>query len=353
MNASSSAASPVPERSAADQAPNGPTSRAGAACPDQPTPAAGSKLAVIGAGAVGASVAYAALLRGSARTIALYDIKTAKVDAEVLDLAHGSPLASGARIIGGDDITCVQGADVVVVTAGAAQKPGQTRLDLAGTNVKILDSLMPQLLEQAPDAIYVLVTNPCDVLTVAALQVSGLPAGRVFSSGTVLDTSRLRNLLSARTGVSAGSIHATIIGEHGDSEFPLWSTATIGQVPLREFRTADGHAPFTREVLDDLGQQVARAASEVIRGKGATNLAIGVCAARIVEAVLDDEHAVLPVSSLLTGEQGIEGVAMSMPSVVGRGGVVRRLDVPLDERERRLLRASAETLAGVQRGLGL
>lgn len=316
-------------------------------------PSTGSKLAVVGAGAVGSSVAYAALLRGSARTIALYDLKTEKVNAEVLDLVHGSPLASAAHVIGGDDVACVAGADVVVITAGAAQKPGQTRLDLAETNVGILRSLMPQLLEQAPDAVYVLVTNPCDVLTVAALEISGLPAGRVLSSGTVLDTSRLRSLLSLLTGVSARSIHATMIGEHGDSEFGLWSTATIGQVPLREYRGLDGRPAFTRELLDELGQQVAGAAYRVIQGKGATNLAIGVCAARIVEAVLDDEHAVLPVSSLFEGDQGISGVAMSMPSVVGRGGVIRRLEAPLDEHEQQLLHASAETLRRTQETLGL
>lgn len=321
--------------------------------PAQSSAPAGSKLAVIGAGAVGSSVAYAALLRGTARTIALYDLKTEKVNAEILDLAHGSPLASGARTIGGDDITCVRGADVVVITAGAAQKPGQTRLDLAGTNVGILRSLMPQLLEQAPDAVYVLVTNPCDVLTVAALQISGLPAGRVLSSGTVLDTSRLRNLLSWETGISARSIHATIVGEHGDSEFGLWSSATIGQMPLRDFPGPDGTPMYTAERLDALGRDVANAAYTVIQGKGATNLAIGVSGARIVEAILGDERAVLPVSSLLEGVHGIDGVAMSLPSIVGRNGVMGRLDVPMDDHELERLHASADALRTVQESLGL
>lgn len=316
-------------------------------------PASGSKIAVIGAGAVGSSVAYAALLRGSARTIALYDVRTEKVDAEVLDLAHGSPLASGARVIGGDDVSCVRDADVVVITAGAAQKVGQTRLDLAATNAQILRTLLPQLLDQAPDAVFLLVTNPCDVLTVAAQSISGLPAGRVFASGTVLDTSRLRNLLSWSTGVAAGSIHATIVGEHGDSEFGLWSSATIGQVPLRQWRGPDGALAFSDEALDDLGRQVAGAAYTVIRGKGGTNLAIGVSAARIAEAILRDEHAVLPVSSVLDDYRGISGVAMSVPSVVGRQGVVRRLDVPMDERETERLHASADALRAVQESLGV
>lgn len=316
-------------------------------------PTTPSKLAVIGAGSVGSSVAYAAMLRGSARTIALYDLKKAKVDAEVLDLAHGSPLASGARIVGGSDIACVQGADVVVITAGAAQKPGQTRLDLAGTNVKILRSLMPQLLEQAPDAVYMLVTNPVDVLTVAASEIADLPEGRVFGSGTVLDTSRLRWQIASALEISPRSVHATMVGEHGDSEFGLWSTATIGQVPLRDCRGASGTIEFTDDVLDELGREVAHAAYEVIAGKGATNLAIGVSAARIVEAVLHDEHAVLPVSSVLHDYKGISGVAMSVPSIIGRDGVVRTLDVPMDDRELARLRASASALREVQQSLGI
>lgn len=319
-------------------------------------PPTGGRLAVVGAGAVGSSVAYAAMLRGSARSIALYDIRAEKVRAEVLDLAHGSPLAGGAEITGGDDVSCIAGADVVVITAGAAQAPGQTRLDLAGTNVKILESLMPQLLAQAPDAAFILVTNPCDVLTVAADALAGLPRGRVFASGTVLDTSRLRWRLAERLGVAPRSIHATIIGEHGDSEFPLWSSAHIGQVPLRDWTDAAGAADspaLSREELDRLGREVAGAAYEVIQGKGATNLAIGVAAARIVEAVLRDERAVLPVSSPLTGYQGISGVAMSVPSIVGRAGVERTLEVPMDEDEQAQLLASADALREVQRSLGL
>jgi L-lactate dehydrogenase len=336
-----------------------------------PAPAArlGGHLAVIGAGAVGSSVAYAAMLRGSARRISLYDLKTEKVRAEVLDLAHGSPLAGGAEITGGDDISCVAGADVVVITAGAAQAPGQTRLDLAGTNVRILRSLMPQLLEQAPDAVFILVTNPCDVLTVAADELAGLPRGRVLASGTVLDSSRLRWRLAERLGVAPQSIHASMIGEHGDSEFGLWSSAHIGQVPLQQWigqdatdegpGTADGAADsglarvLSPEDLHELGREVAGAAYEVIRGKGATDRAIGVAAARIVEAVLRDERAVLPVSSPLTDYRDISGVAMSVPSIVGRTGVVRTLEVPMDEDELARLHASARALREVQSTLGL
>lgn len=312
-----------------------------------------TKIAIVGAGSVGASVAYAAMLRGSAQTIALYDLAAEKAEAEALDIAHGSQFGSGATVIGGGDITCVAGADVVVITAGARQKPGQSRLDLAGINVKILRSLMPQLLEQAPEAMFMLVTNPCDVLTVAAQQITGLESSRVFSSGTVLDSSRLKFLISKKIGVNPRSVHARIIGEHGDSEFAVWSNANIGGIPLREWRGADGTLAFTEADLDAVRDEVANSAYAIIQGKGATNLAIGVSAARICEAIINDEKAVLTVSTVLDDYRGVSGVAMSVPSVVGRGGVERVLNIPLDERETLLFRASAGQLSAIQEDLGL
>lgn len=313
----------------------------------------GSKLAVVGAGSVGTSLAYAALIRGSAGTIALYDVNAPKAEAEALDLAHGSQFAAAsAAVTGGGDISVTEGADVVVITAGAKQDPGQSRLDLAGTNVRILEQLMPPLLERAPDAAYVLVTNPCDVLTVAAQRISGLPAERVFSSGTVLDTSRLRWLLARRAGVSVSSVHASMVGEHGDTEFPLWSGATIGPVPIRDW-TAGGERVFTPEYLSATAQDVVQAAYKVIAGKGATNYAIGLSGARIVEALLRGDNAVLPVSTVLSGQYGISGVALSLPSVVGRGGVHRVLETPMDDGELTALRHSADTLRATMETLGL
>ena len=203
-----------------------------------------SKLTVVGAGSVGASTAYAALIRGSARHVALYDIATAKVEAEVLDLAHGTQFTGTSDIIGGSDISVVEGSHVVVITAGAKQDPGQSRIELAGVNAGILKTMLPQLLEVAPNAIYVIVTNPCDVLTVLAQEQTGLPPERIFASGTVLDTSRLRWRLGQRAGVSTTSVHAYIVGEHGDTEFPLWSKATIGTVPILEWET-EGHPRMT------------------------------------------------------------------------------------------------------------
>ncbi len=302
-----------------------------------------SKVSVIGAGAVGASMAYAMLIRESAREIVLYDVNEAKVTAEVLDLAHGTQFTGSSSITGGADIAATKNSDVVVITAGAKQNPGQTRLELAGVNFSILKSLLPDLLKHSPDAIFVLVTNPCDVLATAAQKLTGLPANRIFSSGTVLDSSRLRWLLAERFDVSTSNIHANIIGEHGDSEFALWSQATVGNTPLLEWQLADG-STLGREELDAIAYSVKTAAYKVIEGKGATNFAIGLSGARIVEAVLNDEHAILPISSVLTDYHGVSGIAMSVPTLVTRQGASRTIDIAMEPHEQALFEASASAI---------
>ncbi|WP_353826785.1 L-lactate dehydrogenase [Agromyces sp. SYSU T0242] len=308
-----------------------------------------SKLSVIGAGSVGASLVYASLIRESANQVALYDIAREKVEAEVLDLAHGTQFTR-SNVVGGADLDVVADSHVVVITAGAKQQPGQSRMELAGTNVGILERLLPDLLERAPDAIYVLVTNPVDVLTVAAQRITGLPPERVIGSGTVLDTSRLRWLLARRAGVMTASVHADIVGEHGDTEFPLWSNARIGPVPILDWA---GGEPFTRDELDGIASEVRNAAYTVIRGKGATNYAIGLSGARIVEALLDDEHAVLPVSTVHSGAFGLDGVALSMPSVVGGDGAFPIAETPMSEHEAGLLAASGDAIRATIQTLGL
>lgn len=309
-----------------------------------------SKLTVVGAGSVGASVAYAALIRGSARHVALYDIAAEKVEAEVLDLAHGTQFTGSSDITGGADVSVAEGSHVVVITAGAKQNPGQTRTELAATNARIIGEMMPKLLEVAPNAVYVIVTNPCDVLTVLAHAKTGLPASRIFASGTVLDTSRLRWKIAQRAGVATSSVHAWIVGEHGDTEFPLWSTATIGSVPITEFDLPDG-SRFDEEELDAIAVDVRDAAYKVIKGKGATNYAIGLSSARIVEAVLRDEHAILPVSTVLDDFHGISGTALSVPSIVSARGAVPLAGTPFSDAELTLLRRSADALATVARSL--
>ncbi|ERS32281.1 L-lactate dehydrogenase [Propionibacterium sp. KPL1844] len=300
------------------------------------------KISVIGAGSVGSSLAYACLIRGSADIVCLYDINKDKVEAEVADLAHGTQFTP-ASVMGGADIKDTVNSDIVFITAGAKQKPGQTRLDLAGVNAGILKSLMPQLLEQSPNALFVLVTNPCDVLTVVAQNISGLPSSRVFSTGTMLDTSRLRWLIRQWANVAQRHVHATIVGEHGDSEFPLWSIAQISGVPIHEWKV-DGESVFTGEVLDDLAHEAAFAAYKIIEGKGATNYAIGLTGARLAEALLGANRSILPLSSVIDDVHGVKNVALSMPCIVSREGIEGVVPVPMSDGEITKLHASAERL---------
>lgn len=304
-----------------------------------------TKLGVIGAGGVGSATAYASMLRGVADEIVIYDIAGQRAEAEGLDIAHGSMFASEAKVSGGGEIEILRDSDLIIVTAGARQNPGQTRLDLVGANVKIFEAMLPQVMEVAPNAILMIVTNPCDVLAVVAQKITGLPTERCFASGTVLDSSRLRWLIANKAEVSIKSVHANVIGEHGDSEFPVWSAANIGMVPLDEWTNADGERVFTDEVKDELATEAMRAAYKIIEGKGATNYAIGISGARIAEAILQGQDAVLNVSTQIRGKYGIEGeAAVSLPSVVNREGVVRVLDVPMNEEEIERLRKSASEI---------
>lgn len=303
------------------------------------------KVAVVGAGSVGSAVAYATTIDGLAGETALYDIDGARASAEALDLSHGLQFVGGGRVRGGDDIAICAQADLVIVTAGATHGPGRTRLDLAAGNAALIRRLLPQLLEQAPDAVYLLVSNPVDVVTYVAQEISGLPQGRVIGSGTVLDSSRLRHLLAERLGVAVTSVHAMVVGEHGDSEVVLWSSATVGGTPLLDVVGAEGER-ITADELDAIRTHVRDAAAQIIRGKGNTNLAIGLATARIARAISRDEHAVLPVS-VRTDVPGVGDVCLSLPSVVGREGVLTSLSTPLDDAEREGLRASAAALRAV------
>ena len=310
-----------------------------------------NKIAVIGAGSVGATIAYACMVRGVGQQIVLHDVQRQKVDAEVLDLNHGLQFVPMATIEGSDDLGICADADVVVVTAGAKQKPGQTRMDLAGANAEICRKIIPELVRLAPRAAFLLVTNPVDVITYVTLKLSGLPRQRVLGSGTVLDSSRFRFLIARRCNVAVQNVHATIAGEHGDSEIPLWSSARIGNVPLHEW-AVPAHGKLTVRDRTEIFANVKDAAQQIIRGKGATNYAIGLAAAKILEAVLKDENRILPVSSLLTNYKGIDDVCLSVPCIVNRTGVETALDVPMNEAETAGLRNSAQQIREVIRSLG-
>jgi L-lactate dehydrogenase len=311
-----------------------------------------TKIAVVGAGAVGSTMAYAALMRGSARTVALFDINTSKVEAEALDLSHGIQFMPMAEVIGSDDVAVCADADVIMVTAGAKQKPGQTRIDLAEATIGLVSKVLPELQAVAPDAVYVMVTNPVDIVTYAALKITGLGPTQLFGSGTVLDSSRLRFLIAQHCGVAVQNVHAYMAGEHGDSEIPLWSSATIGGVPLLEWEAIDGRGPLTQKDREEIAGEVVNSAYRIIEGKGATNYAVALAGSRIIEAVLNDEHRVLPVSTLLDDYYGISDICLSVPSVIGRRGCTDRLAVPMSPIEILGLQHSATALKAVARKFG-
>ena len=311
-----------------------------------------AKVAIVGAGHVGVTLAYACMIRGTAKNIALFSRNADKVRAEVLDLQHGLQFVPMATITGSDDLAVCEGADVLVMTAGGLPRPGQTRLDLAQESVDICRELLPPLLEVAPGAVVLVVSNPVDVVTYAAQQILGLPRNQVLGTGTVLDSSRLRALIARHCDVAVQSVHAYVAGEHGDSEITLWSSATVGAVPI--LRWADPRRPgLTAAERDEISAQVAHAGYDVLRGKGYTNYAVALAAARIIEAIIYDEHQVLPVSSLLTGYAGISDVCLSVPSVVNRSGVLRVLPVPLSADERDGLHRSAAAVRAAMDKLGL
>ena len=310
-----------------------------------------NKIAIVGAGSVGATIAYACMIRGVGKHFALFDVDGNRARSQMLDLTHGLQFVPMANVEGSDDIAICASADVVVVTAGAKQRPGMSRMELTDQNASMLRKLVPDLMKVAPGAILLLVTNPVDVITYVALKLSGLPRQRVFGSGTVLDSSRFRFLIARHLKVAVQNVHAYIAGEHGDSEVPLWSSATIANIPLRDW-VVDHHAALSNADRDGIYREVQTAAYQIIAGKGATNYAIGLAAAKILESILHDENRVLPVSSLLSDYCGINDVCLSVPCIVNRAGVGPPLPVPMDEHEIAAVRKSADTIRAAIRKVG-
>ncbi|KAE8128340.1 MULTISPECIES: L-lactate dehydrogenase [Bifidobacterium] len=303
-----------------------------------------TKLAIIGAGAVGSTLAFAAAQRGVAREVVLQDISKERVEAEVLDMQHGSSFYPSVTIDGSDDVEICRDADMVVITAGARQKPGQSRLDLAEATVNIMKSIIPNVVKVAPNAVYMLISNPVDIVTRVSMQISGMPANQMFGSGTNLDSARLRYLVAQQTGVNVKNVHAYIAGEHGDSEVPLWASATIGGVPMCDWKALPGHEQLDAVKREEIHQEVKNAAYRIINGKGSTNYAIAMSGVDIVEAILNDTNRVLPVSSYLDDFHGISGVCMSVPTLLNRFGVNSRLNTPVSDKELAALKRSADTL---------
>jgi L-lactate dehydrogenase len=300
------------------------------------------KVAIVGAGHVGSTFAYALLLSGLASEIILVDANHAKAEGEAMDLNHTVPFAHPTRIWAGDFADCA-GAAVTVLAAGTAQKPGQSRLDCIQANAQIWRDIVPQIASHNPGGILLVATNPVDVLTYAARKISGLPPARVLGSGTILDTARFRFLLSQHFGVDARSVHAYIIGEHGDSEVPVWSLANIAGMRLPDYCRANGLV-YDEAAMQKIFESTRDAAYQIIERKGATYYAVAAGLLRITQSILRHENTVLSLSSLVENYCGISDVCLSLPTVIDRGGVRQVLRLSLDEVETDRLRHSAGIL---------
>ncbi|MBR2327057.1 MAG: L-lactate dehydrogenase [Clostridia bacterium] len=306
-----------------------------------------NKITIIGAGSVGATVAYTLAIQGVASEIVLIDINKEKAFGEALDIYQGTPYSHSCLVSEGDYADAA-GSDIVVVTSGVARKPGQSRLDLAQTNVNIIKSIAPQIVKHAPDAIYVIVSNPVDVLTYAFCKYSGLPEKQIIGSGTILDTSRLRAYLSEFYEMNQVNVHAYVLGEHGDSSFVPWSLANISNIPIDIYPWAladDTNFP----VLDKAAalEHVKKSGGKVIQSKGATYYAVSMSVCHICKCILTGIDTALTVSTMLHGEYGIDDVCLSLLNIVGKKGVSSKIILPLTPDEVEALKASAKNLKDV------
>lgn len=309
------------------------------------------KAAMIGCGFVGSASAFALMQSGLFSELVLIDANHDKAEGEAMDIAHGLPFAGQMKIYAGDYDDIVDAA-VIIVTAGAAQKPGETRLDLVNKNVNIFKSIIPEIAKRNYKGILLIVANPVDILTYTAVKLSGLPENRVIGSGTVLDTARLKYALGEHLEVDSRSVHSFIIGEHGDSEIVAWSSTNVSGIPVNDFCELRGHFNH-EEAMHRIADDVKNSAYDIIEKKGATYYGIAMSVKRICECIMRDEKSILPISSMMHGEYGISDICLSMPTVVGREGVETRVPIQLNEQEESALSASAEQLSKVATQLDL
>lgn len=300
------------------------------------------KVAVIGCGFVGSATAFALMESGLFSEMVLIDADKNRAEGEAMDISHGLPFARPMKIYAGEYDDVVDAA-IIIVTAGANQKPDETRLDLVHKNVSIYKSIIPEIASRGCEGILLIVSNPVDILTYVAWKLSGFPRNRVLGSGTVLDTARLKYNLGEHLGVDSRSVHAFIIGEHGDSELAVWSSATVSGVPIHKFCEMRGHYNHD-EAAERIHETVKNSAYEIIEKKRATYFGVAMAVRRICECLVRDEKSILPVSNLMQGEFGISDIALSVPAVVGADGVENIVPVSLNEEELEKLQASAATL---------
>lgn len=310
-----------------------------------------NKVSVIGAGLVGSTYAYTLMMSGTASEIVLLDARTSRAEGEAMDLSHGAPFVPPVVIRSGD-WEATSHSDIVVITAGAAQKPGETRLDLARRNVEVFQDIVPKAAAASPDSIILVVTNPVDLMTYAAIMLSGFPDNHVIGSGTLLDSARFRQLIGKHCKVAPGNVHAYIIGEHGNSEVPLWSTANIAGLRLDEYCPVCGRA-CDMSIRTRIFEEVRDAAYAVIERKGATYYAIALALAAVTRAILRDENAVMTVSCLIDGFCGADNICLSLPAVVNRAGIDRLLHIPLTQEECESFQQSARILQDAAISVGL
>ena len=303
------------------------------------------KVAIVGCGFVGSASAFAIMQSGLFSEMVLIDVNRTKAEGEALDISHGLPFAKPMRIYDGD-YDDVSDASIIIVTAGAGQKPGETRLDLVKKNIAVFRSIIPEIAKRNSDAILLIVANPVDILTYAAAKLSGYPENKVFGTGTVLDTARLKYLIGEHLEVDPRTVHAFIIGEHGDSEIVAWSSANISGVPLKDFCEMRGH--YDHEIaMYELADSVKNSAYEIIEKKSATYYGIAMSVRRVCEAIVRDEKTILAVSSIHHGDYGLTDVALSLPAIVGKNGVESLVPIKLSDLELNTLQLSAETLKSV------
>lgn len=309
------------------------------------------KTAIIGCGFVGSATAFCLMQSGLFSEMVLLDVDQKKAEAEALDISHGIPFAGHMKIYAGnyDDIA---DAAIIIITAGAGQKPDETRLDLVHKNVEIFKSIIPEISRRNYQGILLIISNPVDILTYVSIKLSGMPENRVIGSGTVLDTARLKYELGQHLSVDARSIHAFIIGEHGDSEIAAWSCANVSGVALNHFCELRGHFNHD-DSMDEIAETVKNSAYEIIAQKRATYYGIAMSVKRICEAIVKNEKSVLPVSGMIHNQYGIDGVVLSMPAVVGQEGIETQIPILLNEEEQEQLQYSANLLKQIAENLKL
>lgn len=309
------------------------------------------KITVVGAGFVGSTTAYTLMISGLVSELVLIDVNREKAEGEIMDLSHGMPFVKPVRMYQGDYSQCA-GSDIIIITAGANQKPGETRIDLVHKNTAIFKSIIAEIVKYNKDCILLVVTNPVDILTYVTWKISGFPKEKVIGSGTVLDTARFRYLLGEHVGLDTRNVHAYIIGEHGDSEVAAWSLTNIAGIPMDKYcENCNGCNGQLSKY--DIYNEVKNAAYEIIKRKGTTYYAVALAVRRIVEAIVRDENSILTVSSLLEGNYGLNGVCLSLPAVVSRSGIARILDVPLADKEKEAFIHSGNTLKDIIRSIDL